>query len=84
MMKSLVKVKYLPLFALLLGSSLALATDPVQTQNVRNVGTASAPVWQDLQTSAYSCDQEANNLCTAHKDASGNISDEQEGQFIAD
>lgn len=80
-MKSLVKVKYLPLFALLLGSSLALATDPVQTQNVRNAGTALSPDWVDLETTSYRCDQAADNLCTAHKDASGNISDEQDGQF---
>jgi hypothetical protein len=80
-MKTFVKVKYLPVFALLLGSSLALATKPLQEPNVRNIGSKTQPQWVALETADFDCDQTVDNLCTAHRDGAGNISNEQEGQY---
>lgn len=70
------------LFAFVLTATTAFAfTKPVAEQNVYNSGSKQNPNWQPLTTTNYQCEA-LDNVCTAHRDSQGNISDEQSGQFV--
>ncbi len=72
------------LFAFVLTATTAFAfTKPVAEQNVYNAAAPDQPRnWQPLTTDDYQCTNINDNVCTAHRDSQGNISDEQSGQFV--
>lgn len=73
-------IKFLPIAAIILGSGLAMAN--TKKMNPHNVYyRQSDGTWQDLTypDGSYHCP--GTGLCTAYKDANGDIWDESEGTF---